>query len=163
MEEELLRKIDTAYRRLEEKRAQVVCALKAAGLETASGWYNGHLHRDEKKEWVEEAYPIPVVSARALCDVEIHFDGITVTAKRTREEALTDSLEAFAKESFEVYGVEDDRTDFCHPGQMREKICTSGEREFFSPLPFRLNAKKKKSRISLCISAAGAFMMESSR
>lgn len=41
MEEELLRKIDAAYRRLEEKRAQVVCALKAAGLETASGWYNG--------------------------------------------------------------------------------------------------------------------------
>ena len=140
MEEELLRKIDAAYRRLEEKRAQVVRALKAAGLETASGWYNGHLHRDEKKEWVEEAYPIPVVIARALCDVEIHFDGITVTAKRTREEALTDSLEAFAKESFEVYGVEDDRTDFFHPGQtvqtMREKICASGEREVFFSFAF---------------------------
>ena len=140
MEEELLRKIDAAYRRLEEKRAQVVCALKAAGLETASGWYNGHLHRDEKKEWVEEAYPIPVVSARALCDVEIHFDRITVTAQRTREEALTDSLEAFAKESFEVYGVEDDRTDFFHPGQtvqtMREKICASGEREVFFSFAF---------------------------
>lgn len=85
---------------------------------------------------MEEAYPIPVVSARALCDVEIHFDGITVTAKRTREEALTDSLEAFAKESFEVYGVEDDRTDFCHPGQMREKIYASGEREVFFSFAF---------------------------
>lgn len=44
MEEELLRKIDAAYRRLEEKCAQIVRALKAAGLEPASGWYNGHLH-----------------------------------------------------------------------------------------------------------------------
>ena len=35
MEEEPLRKIDAAYRRLEEKRAQVVCALKAAGLKVA--------------------------------------------------------------------------------------------------------------------------------
>ena len=118
---------------------------------------------DEKKEWD----PIPVVSARALCDVEIHFDGITVTAKRTREEALTDSLEAFAKESFEVYGVEDDRTDFFHPGQTVQacgkRFAPAGKGRFSFPLPFRLNAKKKKSRISFCISAAGAFMMESSR
>ena len=57
MEEEPLRKIDAAYRRLEEKRAQVVCALKAAGLETASGWQNGHLHRDEKRNGWKKLIP----------------------------------------------------------------------------------------------------------
>lgn len=52
-------------------------------------------------------YPIPVISVKGLCDVEISFDGISVTAKKKRKDVLNSSFAKLKGYSFEVFGVED--------------------------------------------------------
>lgn len=81
MEKELLNVINVAYDRLETKQAEIVHALSHGKDELRSGWYNHHYHKDDRGNWVREAYPIPVIGVNGVCDIEIHFDTISVTAK----------------------------------------------------------------------------------
>ncbi len=51
-------------------------------------------------------YPIPVISVKGYCDVEISPDGISVTTKKKRKDALDYSFERLKGYSFEAFGVE---------------------------------------------------------
>ena len=55
------------------------------GMKITCGWFNGHYHKDAAGEYQKDVYPIPVISVMGLCDIEIDFDGTTVTAKLSRE------------------------------------------------------------------------------
>lgn len=133
MEKELLDKLNRAYCRLERKKTEFVHALLHRMLEVEPGWYNGHYRQGKNGNWFRESYPIPVISVKGLCDVEIEFDRISVSAKLEKGTALAYSFEPFAGYDWEAYGVEDFLADFYHAGQglqeMKGRIRACDERE----------------------------------
>lgn len=130
---ELRNQMQEAYRRLELKYFQMWSGLNHCIFTLEGGWFNGHYERTEDGRWVAQAYPIPVISVKGYCDVEIGFDKITVSAKRKRADALSYSYEKVKEYEFEAYGVENYLADFYRPGQttasMKAAIEASGERE----------------------------------
>ena len=148
MEKELVKEINAAYCCLEMKQAQIVHALFHRSFELKSGWYNGHYHKGDNENWFRESYPIPVISVKGFCDIEIQFDKVSVSTKLTRKAALMYSFEKFIGHEFEAYGVEDYVADFYHAGQtvkeMKEKIRASDEKEigFSFVFPFDIEGKQ---------------------
>lgn len=131
----MLNEINSAYNRLEIMMAAVYGSLCRRMFELECGWYNGHYSRGDNGEWIRECYPIPVVSVKGLCDVEISFNGVTLTTKLKRAQALEYSFEKFADYDFEAYGVEDYLNDYRVKGdsldEFRKKLADSEEREIF--------------------------------
>lgn len=125
--------LNEAYSGLEEKHNEVIRALTHRIFELESGWYNGHYQKDSNGKWVRDAYPIPVVTVKGLCDIEIQFDRISVSAKLKREMALEYPFDKFMDYEFEAYGVEDYLSDYYHPGQsvqdLKDSIRASSEAE----------------------------------
>ena len=118
---------------MELKQAEIVHALFHRIFELESGWYSGHYHKGDNGNWFRESYPIPVISIKGFCDIEIQFDKISVSAKLKRNTALAYSFEKFAEYEFEAYGVEDYLADFYHSGQtvpeLKENIRACDEKE----------------------------------
>lgn len=87
-----------------------------------------------------------MISVKGICDIEIQFDGISVTAKRKREDALAYDYSRLAKYPFEAYGVEEYLSDYCHPGQsekeMKDQIGRSGEKEIGFSFGFAYEAEE---------------------
>lgn len=127
---------------------QISHALFHRLFEPESEWYNGHYHKNDSGNWVRESYPIPVIGVKGLCDIEIHFDKISVSTKLKRSAALEYSFEKFADYDFEAYGVEDCFADFCHAGQtlaeMKENILPCDEKEicFSFVFPFEIEGNQ---------------------
>ncbi len=141
-------KLNTAYYRLEMKQAEIVRALLHRMFELESGWYNGHYHKGDNGNWSRESYPIPVIGVKGFCDVEIHFDKISVSAKLKRDAALSYSFEKFAGYEFEAYGAEDYLADLYHAGQtvqaMKDNIRACDEKEigFSFVFPFDVEGRQ---------------------
>ncbi|MDE6748304.1 MAG: hypothetical protein K2K21_04470 [Lachnospiraceae bacterium] len=148
MDKEWLNEINTAYYRLEMKNAEIIHALFNRIFELEFGWFNGHYHKNDAGEWHRESYPIPVISVKGFCDIEIQFDKITVSTKLKREAALSYSFEKFSEYEFEVYGVEDYLADFYHDGQMIQEMkenisaCDEAEIGFSFAFPFDVEGKQ---------------------
>ncbi len=130
---DFLHEMNEVYFHLEQRRAQVIHALTHRVFTLESGWYNGHYEKDESGKYRMNYYPIPVVSVKGLCDIEIGFDSMTISTKLPRQKALEYSFEKAMRFPFEAYGVEDYLTDYKTNGvtieQMRENIKESNERE----------------------------------
>ena len=147
MDNQILNEINTAYSHLEMKQTELVSALFHRIFELDWGWYNGHYHQDETGNWFRDSYPIPVISVKGLCDIEISFDKISISTKLKRKEALAYPFEKFAGYEFEAYGVEDYLTDFYQPGQtvqdLKENIRVCDEKEigFSFVFPFDVEGK----------------------
>ena len=133
MNKRLLAEIDAAYRALETRLEAVKAAVRQIGLEWTAGWYNGHYARDGRGEFHRQAYPIPVVSVKQLCDIELGFSALNITAKLSRAQALAFPYETLPPCSFEAYGVEDYLSDYYHAGQsletLRQNVASSNEAE----------------------------------
>lgn len=130
---DFLCEMNKVYFQLEQKRALVVRALTHRVFTLESGWYNGHYEKDKNGEYRMNYYPIPVVSVKGLCDVEIGFDSLTISTKLPRQKALEYSFETVSRFPFEAYGVENYLTDYKTDGvtieQMRKNIKESNEKE----------------------------------
>lgn len=133
MNKRLLAEMDAAYRALETRLEIVRAAVRQAGLECTSGWYNGHYARDGRGEFRRQAYPIPVVGVEKLCDIELGFSALSITAKLSRARALAFPYETLPVCSFEAYGVKDYLSDYYHAGQsletLRKNVASSNEAE----------------------------------
>ncbi len=144
----LQEEINAAYDLLERKQTELVRALLSEGFSTVSGWYNGHYHKTGNGGWCREAYPIPVVTVKGVCDIEISFDGISVSAKRKREAALADSYISLSGYAFEAFGVEDYLRDFYQRGMtvadLKSNIAQSSEEEIGFAFPFSMDVEKEE-------------------
>ena len=144
---ELLNEINIVYGKLEDKCTKLRGLINGTGEETAYGWYNNHYRKDESGEWVREAYPIQVITVKGICDIEIEFDRISVSAKLRREDAFNYDYQKFAAYSFEVYGVEDYLADYYHEGQkisvLKENISACGEKEIGYSFYFEFDCDEK--------------------
>lgn len=50
--------------------------------------------------------PIPVISVKRLCDVEISLDGVSITTKKRRKDVLAYSFEKLCGYFFVAFGVD---------------------------------------------------------
>lgn len=57
-------------------------------------------------------FPIPVITNKGTCDIEINLDQISITTKLTRNGALSYDFEKVKAYSFEAYGVKNYLDDF---------------------------------------------------
>lgn len=148
MNKKLLNELNTAYYRLEMKQAEIVHAFFHRIFELEFGWYNGRYHKGDNGNWIRESFPIPVIGIKGLCDIEIQFNEISVSAKLKRNIALAYSFEKLTEYEFEAYGVEDYLADFYRAGQtaheMKDNILACDEKEIgFSFLfPFEIEGKQ---------------------
>lgn len=144
----LLNEMNTAYHRLEAKHNELVKALAHRMFELESGWYNGHYQKSAGGKWIRAAYPIPVISVKGLCDIEIQFDGISVSAKLERAAALAYSFETLMEYEFEAYGVADYLSDYYQPGrtvrEMKDNIRASAEKEIGFSFSFPMETEGER-------------------
>lgn len=148
MDKELLNEINAFYCRLETRHDEIANALFHRIFQLESHWYSGHYHKDDNGNWITESYPIPVISVKGFCDVEIRFDKISVLTKLQRHTALSYSFEKFDKYEFEAYGVDNYFVNFHCTGQtvqeMKNNIRTCREKEinFSIIFPFDVDGKE---------------------
>lgn len=77
--------------------------------------------------------PIPVISIIGLCDIEVHFDKVSVLAKLERDTALAKCFDSFVHYDFTARSGEDDTLIFYEPGmtipEMKKNITDSEDSE----------------------------------
>ena len=125
------------YFRLRIKCAELALGLHHRIFQVEWGWFSGHYEKDGDGEYSRNDYPIPVISVKGYCDIEVNPDCVTVTAKRKRRDVLEGDFEkSFAKLTaypFEAFGVEGYLDGFYQPGmtleQFRENVKNSREAE----------------------------------
>jgi len=106
-------RLNAVYAPLDEKRHALVAALKeAVPLPIKDGYFNGHYRKAQNGAYEKELYPIPVVTAEGLCDIEIEPDGVSVTTKSSRQRILSYCGTVLHETRFEAYGVEDFLSDY---------------------------------------------------
>lgn len=142
-ERENLNKI---YYPIHIKAFEILARFQCRIFEPELGWYNGHYSKDENGQYQPDYFPIPVISVKGYCDIEIGFEQITVSAKLKREEALSYSFDDVKDTPFEAYGVEDYLADYYNSDmtveQLHENIKNSGEKEIGFSFVFDHDADK---------------------
>lgn len=99
-------RMNEIYFALPTKQAELFHGLYHRVFELSNGFYNGHEHQTPDGGWQIDYYPIPVISVKGYCDVEISLGGISVTTRKKRKDALDYSSEKLKGYSFEAFGVE---------------------------------------------------------
>ncbi len=130
---EFIDQLNAEYHQLEMKQAQITHALFNRIFEIETGWYSGHFHENDNGGWNRDSYPIPVMSVKGICDIEIDFEAVSVSTKLKRKRALEYSYTEMSRYSFEAFGVEDYLCTFYKSGQtieqLKSNITNSDERE----------------------------------
>lgn len=123
--------LNDIYRKLDEKAREISQLL----YNSTFGYYNGHYYRNKSGDYEIDYFPIPVITIKDTCDIEINFDQISVTTKLTRDGALSYEFEKVKVYRFEAYGVKEYLNDFYIAGNtidtMIEKIRESQEENIF--------------------------------
>ena len=134
-------RLNEIYKKLDEKARRI-----SQLLHCDFGYFNGHYYKTESGNYEMDYFPIPVVSLKGVCDIEIALNQISVTTKLTREMAISYDFEKVKPYSFEAYGVENYLNDFYLVGdtinKMLEKIKSSQEQHIFFSFyfPFDVSA-----------------------
>ena len=97
------------------------------------GFYNGHYSKNKSGEYQMDYFPIPVISIKNMCDIEIGIEKISVSTKLKKEEALKFNYSKLNGYMFEAYGVENYLENYYIEGdtieQLIEKVQNSEEKE----------------------------------
>lgn len=106
--------LNDIYRKLENRIHRIVApfTLLHKGFDFSCGYYSGHYHKNAEGKYVMDFFPIPVVTVKGLCDIEIDLDKVSVSTKLRREVALNYSYEKLSGYEFEAYGVDEYLEDF---------------------------------------------------
>ena len=127
--------LNEIYRILDQKAREL-----SRFLNSSFAYYNGHYHKNEVGEYEMSCFPIPVLSLKGICDIEIDLDNVSVTTKLSRDSVLSYNFEKINSYSFEICGVENYLNDFYVAGdtisEMKEKIKGSKEENFFFSFSF---------------------------
>ena len=122
--------LNEIYRKLDHKAREI-----SKLLNCTFNYYNGHYHKNEAGNYQMDYFPIPVIEMKGVCDIEIDLNQVSITAKLTREQALSYDFEKVKSYNFEAYGVENYLDDFYTAGNtinaMIKKITKSNEESIF--------------------------------
>lgn len=145
---ESLDEINRVYYELEMNCIRIFRALFHRIFEIEFGWYNGYYRKEDDGNRSSNFYPIPVISVRGICDIEIQFDEIIIETKLRRAAALAYSYEKLKAFSFEARGAEDPMSDYYHEGQtiqdLKKSITEGDETEILFSFSFPFNADEKE-------------------
>ena len=137
--------LNNVYRVLDKKAREI-----GATLHCPVGYYNGHYYKGVSGEYEKAYFPIPEVTVKGLCDIEIGIDKISITTKLTRDTALAYDYGKIKGYDFEVYGVEnyleDYYTDGCTIDAMLENIRNSDEKD----IGFSFSISHEMSSAEIC-------------
>lgn len=128
-------KLNEIYKKLENRMYRIVAPFTSLhkGFDFSCGYYSGHYHKNAEGKYVMDFFPIPVVTVKGLCDIEIDLDKVSVSTKLRREVALNYSYEKLLGYEFEAYGVDEYLDDFYVKGnsysELVENIASSKEKE----------------------------------
>ena len=142
VDEKFLRQISEFYQRLLNKRFEILLAVTKRTFNVEHGLYTGNYRRTSDGKWWEEAYPIPVIEIRGVCDIEIEPDKVSVSSKLKRGAALEYPLEQLAGYEFEAYDADDFKHELYDAAQgenaFRASIRACGAKEvgFWFIFPF---------------------------
>ena len=103
---DFLKQLNEWYYWLEIKQAEIVHALHHRVFELESGYYNGYRRRDGDAV-VTDYFPIPVITVKGVCDVEIHPDHIEISAYRNLHDTVGYSFDKFSGCTYTVFEAED--------------------------------------------------------
>ena len=136
-----LQQLQKIYAKLDDQQAIIYQALRRRVWTLESGWFNGRFHKTIGDRYIREAYPIPVISIIGLCDIEVHFDKVSVLAKLERDTALAKCFDGFVHYDFTARSGEDDTLIFYEPGmtipEMKKNITDSEDSEIEFEFRFR--------------------------
>ena len=122
--------LNEIYGKLDKKAHEI-----SKSLHCTFDYYNGHYYRNESGNYEMEYFPIPVITIKGTCDIEIELNQISITTKLTKDDALSYDFDKVKSYSFEAYGVENYIDDFYIAGNtiddMIEKIMKSEEENIF--------------------------------
>ena len=127
--------LNAIYRELENRMHKIVAPFTSLhkGFDFSCGYYSGHYHKNAEGKYVMDFFPIPVVTVKGLCDIEIDLDKVSVSTKLKREVAVNYSYEKLSDYKFEAYGVDGYLDDFYVKGnayaEFVENIASSKEEE----------------------------------
>ena len=126
------------------------------------GYYNGHYYKNASGNFEMDYFPIPVVTLKGLCDIEVGLEQISVTTKLSKEKALSYDFAKVKDFSFEAYGVENYLDDFYVEGdtidEMKAKIQKSNEQNVFFSFYFPFDvASNEVCELVTLISQEGFF------
>lgn len=127
--------LNAIYRELENQMHKIVAPFTSLhkGFDFSCGYYSGHYSKNAEGRYVMDFFPIPVVTVKGLCDIEIDLDKVSVSTKLKREVALNYSYEKLSEYEFEAYGVDGYLDDFYVKGnsyaELAENIAGSKEKE----------------------------------
>lgn len=97
------------------------------------GFYNGHYSKNETGNYQMEFFPIPVISIKGCCDIEVGFDSITISTKLSKHDTEMFDYNLLEKYEFEAYGVENYLHDYYLKGstidEFIQKVKESNEKE----------------------------------
>lgn len=147
--------LNEIYAVLEQKRAELIQGLSCPAFALSSGFYNGHCRETPEGGYQMDYYPIPVVTVEGLCDIEIDFDGVSVSTRRSRPDALEYPFERLEGRTFQAYGVENYLDTYYRDGMsfedMRRNIARSGEQEieFAFSFPFAADGNEMLAFVQL--------------
>lgn len=95
--------LNEIYCKLDLKCMQLVKALFSRIFEIESAWYNGYCSKTDDGKYVMNYYPIPVISVKCYCDIEIDLENIRIVTKLKRKKALQFSFAEFDNYRFIAY------------------------------------------------------------
>lgn len=126
------RELNALYCKWEVRTAVAARCVEECGFDYAVGFYNGHYGKNAQGEYERECYPIPVITVKGLCDVQLELDAVALSARLSKQSALQFDYGVLRGYEFEVYGVEDYLADYYVGGDiaaLRENILKSDETE----------------------------------
>ncbi|MDO4544267.1 MAG: hypothetical protein Q4C01_06905 [Clostridia bacterium] len=132
-DEETIAELNRIYRRLEQKQIELARKLFHRIFRIESQYYSGHFRRTESGQLKENDYPIPIISIKGLCDIEIDLDCISVYTTLRRQAALAYSFEKLKAYRFEASTTKRYLSDLYCEGstieQMKAALAESSEKE----------------------------------
>lgn len=100
--------LNQCYKELEVRATMILGQLiSIRQKEVMLQYFSGHYSKNEQGIYEIENYPIPVISAKNLCDIEINLDQINITTKMKRSDFFQFDLKKLTTYTYELYGVND--------------------------------------------------------
>ncbi len=127
--------LNLVYRKLEEKATELSMPFVKihSVFKHKIAYFSGHYRKDEHSLYKMDFYPIPVISIKGFCDIEVDVDRVCISTKLSKKDAIAFDYKKLEAYDFEVYGVKNYLDDFYIKGQdindLKRNIESSKESE----------------------------------
>jgi hypothetical protein len=116
--------LNNIYKKLETKSNELSSPFKKIHkvFDYKVAYFSGHYSKNENGSYEMDYFPIPVITIVNYCDIEIGLNGISLSTKLKRTDALNFDYQKLKDYQFEVYGVTDYLSDYYTEGNTIEDL-----------------------------------------